>query len=216
VQPQATSSTDGDTFTGELTVGTDESGRFTFANVEPGQAWYLYGKMTSLGARGALPVRPVEVEDDLSTVDVGRLELEPARRISGRVVLSDGRPAADTSVALGREAASMDGLTTRTAADGSFTLVGVPDEQVSLQAWVDGHVVSPRNESYDFLNQRWLVGTISGDVEGLIILLEPGEDPTSFSVSGGGKELWERYQKLLSSPLHGVASDSVPEPGRGR
>jgi hypothetical protein len=203
----------GEHFTGEHTVGTDAEGRFTFVNVPPDDAWHLYGKMASARVHGALPARPVKTGADGSTLDVGTLALEPGARLAGRVVLSDGRDLPEgLRVLLGREHA-WDTQTSEVGAGGTFAFQGVPRELCTLDARVGGYVVSERNASCDFLNRMGLLGVVDGDVEDLVLLLEPGEEQTSFDSRGLGEGLWERYQALQESPLRGAPVEAVA-PGR--
>lgn len=203
----------GEHFTGEHTVGTDAEGRFTFVNVPPDDAWHLYGKMASLRVHGALPARPVRTGADGSTLDVGTLALEPGARLAGRVVLSDGRDLPEgLRVVLGRENA-WDTQVAEVGEGGTFAFQGLPRELCTLDTRVGGYVVSERNASCDFLNKMGLLGVVDGDVEDLVLLLEPGEEQTTFDSRGFGEGLWERYQNLQKSPLRGAPVEAVAPAG---
>lgn len=194
----------GEHFTGEHTVGTDAEGRFTLVNVPPDDAWHLYGKMASLRVHGALPARPVRTGADGSTLDVGTLALEPGARIAGRIVLADGRDRPEgLRVLLGREEA-WDTQTVEVGEGGTFAFEGVPRELCTLDVRVPGYVVSERNASCDLLNRMGLLGLVDGDVEDLVLLLEPGEEETTFDSRRFGQELFQRYEALKTAPLRGA------------
>ena len=60
-------------FLGPMQIGTDAEGRFAFANVGPSEAYFVYGIMSSLGDRGAVPARRVAVGVEGSQLDAGDL-----------------------------------------------------------------------------------------------------------------------------------------------
>jgi hypothetical protein len=196
-------------FVGERTVGSDATGRFTFVNVPPDQAWQLYGKMESLAGRGALPVRPVQTLGDETTLDVGTLALEPGQRLTGRLVLSDGRDLTESArVFLGREDA-FDSRAVSLGDGGTFTFQDLPRELCTLDARVPGYVVSKLNASHDFLNESGLLGRIEADVTDLVLLLDPGEVQTTFTTQGLGDDTWERYEALRRAPLRGAPVEAL-------
>ena len=79
-------------YLGHFEFGTDRDGRFAFANIPPMQDWYLYGLMDSLKGSGSIPVRTVKTGAHGSTLDVGDIEVQPGYRLTGRLVLADGKP----------------------------------------------------------------------------------------------------------------------------
>lgn len=76
----------------EVRIGTQEDGSFAITNVPAGRIWTVYPKMESLGGRG-LAGSPIDLEtkDNGENVYVGDIELAPAYKLSGRVVLADGK-----------------------------------------------------------------------------------------------------------------------------
>lgn len=189
-------------FLGERTIGTGADGRFTFVNVVPDDEWTVYGLMASLRKHGALAVRRLKTGAHETTLELGTLAVEPGARLTGRVELADGKPLPpDFRLLLGREEA-WDTQVALTGADGSFVFEGLPKELFTLSTRFKGYVISPRNESHDFLNHQGLLGRVDADTE-LVLLLEPGvenyEHPRTMEPG-----LWERYQALLTAPLRGL------------
>ena len=162
-----------DQFLGPLTIGTDGDGRFTFPNVGPGEAYFVYGIMASFGGRGAVAARRVAVGAEGSTAEMGDLAAEAGHKLGGQVLLADGRPIPPgTRVLVGR-AAAWDDLSALVDADGRFALAGLPTEQITLGVPVRGYRLSPRNKSLDTTNTFQLKGTVDADLTGLKVLLEP-------------------------------------------
>jgi hypothetical protein len=195
-----------DRFLGERTIGTGPDGRFTFVNVAPDDSWTLYGLMASLKTHGALAVRTVATGADETTVDAGTLVLEPGSRLRGRVALSDGSPLPDDfRLLLSREQA-WDTQVALVDPAGGFEFTGLPRELYTLSTRLKGYVISPRNESHDFLNHQGLLGRIDEDTE-LWLLLEPGyEDYDSPKLD---EDLWARYQALEKTPLRGAPLEAT-------
>lgn len=163
-------------FLGHREVGADAEGRFSFPNVAPNDAYYVYGTMASLAGRGAVPAREVRVGGDESVVDAGVLAVEPAHTLAGRVMLSDGKPVPKgTRLLVGREGA-WDTQSATLDGEGRFRMEGLPAEQVSVSVRVPGYRISAKNKTRDANNPFVLSGHIDGDIEGLTILLEPGAE----------------------------------------
>ena len=89
-------------YLGHFEFGTDRNGRFAFANIPPDQTWYFYGLMDSLKSHGSIPVRTVKTEAHGSTLELGDIEVQPGFRLSGRLVLSDGKPVPARNARSGR------------------------------------------------------------------------------------------------------------------
>ena len=155
-------------------VATDKDGRFILSNVTPEREFVLYAKMESLGSRGTLPTKTFTTGKSGATSDLGTLAVQPAHRLAGRVVLSDGKPVpADTRLFLGREGA-WDHTEAVLDADGGFEFNGVPAESISLSIRIKGYKLSKRNPSLDWLNGM-IIGRLTGDLTDLVLSMEPGE-----------------------------------------
>jgi len=155
-------------------LATDKDGRFALANVPPSREFVLYAKMESLPEHGAVPAKIVTTGKTGTISDVGKLGVEPAHRLTGRVVLSDGQPVPPgTRLFMGREKA-WDHTEALLDAEGRFEFMAVPAESVSLSVRIKGYKLSKDNPSLDWLNGR-IVGRMDGDLTDLTLLLEPGE-----------------------------------------
>ncbi len=155
-------------------VATDTNGHFTLMNIPPNREFVVFTSMKSLQGEGALPNQIVTTGDSGQRQDLGRLEIQPAFTISGRVVLSDGQPVpADTRMFLAREKA-MDSLETKLNADGAFEFRGVPAESVTMNVRIKDYRLSKRNPSLDWLNGA-ILGRVTGDIHDFTILMKPGD-----------------------------------------
>jgi hypothetical protein len=162
-------------FLGDQKIRTDDLGQFLFRNVPAGEPYVIYGLMESCRAHGAIGTRPVNTGPEGSSKDVGTLIVEPGFRLTGRVVLSDGKPLpAGIRASLSRRQA-WDVQIADVTADGRFTFTGLPAEGYTLSAAVPGYHLSAKNASYEALNGSFLEGRVDQNVEGLRLLLEPGK-----------------------------------------
>jgi hypothetical protein len=75
----------------EITTVTAKDGSFQIPGLPSLQGWYVYAKMDSIGARGATVPRVALTFPTEDTV-VRDLDIVPAYRVRGVVVLTDGRP----------------------------------------------------------------------------------------------------------------------------
>jgi len=180
-------------------LATDADGHFLFPNVPPQREFVLFAKMDSLQGRGVLPSRTFTTGKTSSTIELGTLEIKPAHRLGGRIVLSDGNQIPpDTRLLLARERAS-DTAQATLDDDGRFEFQAVPAEPVSLNLRVHGYKLSHKNPSLDWLN-GCIVGTVDRDIDNLVILLEPGQ--------------WRANQEEQDKP-DGVDSQPYSQPLRG-
>jgi hypothetical protein len=155
-------------------LATDQDGRFVVPNVPPNLEFVLYATMESLPDGGVLPAKVFTTEASGAKMDLGKLDVRAGNRVSGRVVLSDGKSVPpDTRIMLGREDA-WDHQERILDTEGRFEFVGVPSESVGLSVRVKGYKLSKRNGSLDWLNGG-MVGKVGGDITDLIILMDRGE-----------------------------------------
>jgi hypothetical protein len=155
-------------------LATDAEGRFLFPNVPAEREFVLFAKMDSLKDRGVIPSKTFTTGKTGSSVDIGTIEIKPAHRLAGRIVLTDGQPLPpDTRLLLAREKASDTSQATLDD-DGRFEFQAVPAEPVSLNLRLGGYKLSHKNPNLDWLN-GCIVGTIDRDINDLTILLEPGQ-----------------------------------------
>ena len=134
-----------DTNVGEAsTAVTNAEGRWLLANVVPNDVVAVYSKLADAGAVGATPLRYVETTDDGCVVDLGDLPVAAGVRLTGRVVMPDGRPLPpDSSITVGRTAADFALIALRE--DGTFSVDVVPNEPLTLQLGVLGYRFAPQN-----------------------------------------------------------------------
>ena len=115
---------------------TDEQGVFSIAAVQTGKygVQVLHAEYVSVGDL------PVEVPEGQGEVDLGEFTLVPGAEILGVVVDPDDKPVEDALVKFSSYRPDRDQeRTARTDAEGSFTLAGLPHEQVDLTVEADGY-----------------------------------------------------------------------------
>ena len=175
-------------FVGVYRIATDGDGRYTFANVHPNDDYFVYTTMSDAARLGGilLPER-ISVGADGTTKDVGdRVLASAVHRVSGRVVLTDGKPIPkNTRLLLDREDAwdSEDALA---AADGSFAFAGVPEEAVTLNARIPGYRLASKRNRFQQI-QPWAVAMfVDADKSGLEVFFEP-EAAIQSRIGGKGR-----------------------------
>jgi hypothetical protein len=200
----------GGDFIGDFKISTDPQGVFTFRNVPPSESYYIYGIMDSCRSHGAIAIQPVRVRASGTIKEIGTLTMGLGHRLSGRVILADGKPVPPgTRVSLGRDAA-WDSQIATVAEDGTFTFTGLPAERCRLGVHVAGYHMSPKNSSYDFLHGG-LLGMIKGDKEELHLLLESG--PPLRNPGRLSREQALEYRRLKDTPLRGVEANAIDKKG---
>src|SRR5262249_39188001 len=158
-------------------IGTKEDGRFAFPTIPPGREYFIYSMMKDAQRNGGVvPARKISVGKDGETTQAGDFVVEPAFRVAGRLILADWRPLPwGARIMFGREQAWDQLPNVDVSTDGRFVFDGVPKESVDISPRLKGHRLSLRNPSLDRLNGFSVVGRVGGDLNDLIILLEPGE-----------------------------------------
>ena len=153
-------------------IATDSNGCFSIPNLPPEKALVLSGTMNSLQGKGALSPKPFTSGKNQSTTNLGDLVLQPGYRVSGQILLADGKPMpAPTHLLLARAGDYADVVLDT---NGRFEFQSVPAESVSLSARLKGYKYSRRNPSLDWLNNQ-IIGKVSGDITNLALIMEPGE-----------------------------------------
>ncbi len=170
-------------------LATDQDGRFFFSCIHPNDRLNLYGLMTPSGSAGAVPVKGIVTEGEGTKMNVGDLELQPAHRLSGRIVLEDGgKIQAHSRVLLSRQHA-FDSQETVLDADGRFSFEGIPEEEITITALVGNYLLSYKNLCADIGNNQ-LCGFIDRDVRDLKILLSSDGEPPSRPADPKEEDLW--------------------------
>jgi hypothetical protein len=162
-------------FFGAYRIATNGDGRYTFANVYPNDDYFVYTTMDDAARLGCilLPER-ISVSADGTTKEVGDSTLSSAvHRLSGRFILTDGKPVPDgTRLLLSREEA-WDSQSAVVAADGSFSFAGVPEEAVTLNARIPGYRLASKQNRFQQV-QSWAVAMfVDADKSGLEVFFEP-------------------------------------------
>jgi hypothetical protein len=198
----------------DFTIATDAQGNFLFSNVPPERDYFLLGLIRDCHVHGAIPAQPVRVKGNRTALDLGAVAIQPGHRLSGVVVLSDGKLApAGTRVYLGihhEEVGLVDGLFAPVRADGSFIAAGLPTGRYNLSVRAKDYYLSPKNRSFDSVLEQHnqLTGRLDGNLERLRLLLEPGTIDGKFDFSKlPAEEQTKRLrhnQERRNLPLEGV------------
>jgi hypothetical protein len=155
-------------------ASTDENGHFQILNVPPDREFVFFTKMDSLHGDGALTGSVFTTGHSGAVQDLGDLAVQPAFKVAGRIMLSDGKPVpAGTKLLLDREKA-WDTTQTKLADDCSFEFTGMPAESIGLSVRIKGYQLAKNNRSLDWLNGR-ILGRVTGDMTNLNFVMEPGE-----------------------------------------
>lgn len=180
-------------------VSTDSNGRFQLLNVPPDREFVVFATMKSLHGDGILPDKIITTGASGIVQDLGNLAVQPAFKVAGRIMLSDGKPIPPgTKLLLSREKA-FDSSEVTLAANGQFEFTGVPVESVSLSVRIKGYKFSKKNPSLDWLNGR-ILGRVTGDMTNLVFLMEPGA--WQFNQEGDRPDGADAYP--ADKPLRGI------------
>lgn len=126
----------------EVRIGTQEDGTFAITNVPAGRIWVAYPKMESLAERNlAGRSLALETKDNGEDVNVGDIELAPSFKVSGQVVLTDGKPIPAGMRILLLAENGFDSQTALLPPDGAFEFSGVP---------AGVHTLNPQLKGYEF------------------------------------------------------------------
>lgn len=139
------------TFTGWAEIGTDEKGRFSLPNVPADRKYVVCVRMSSLAEKGVgIGRQTISTGKEESTTEGVNLTVQPAVTLTGRVVLTDGKPIrSGTRIMLGR-AETWDEQQVVLGADGSFTFQGVPaGEDMEFAIQVPGYHYAQDNPGFE-------------------------------------------------------------------
>jgi hypothetical protein len=123
----------------EMRIGTQNDGTFSFTNVPQPVEWYVYGKMESIAKLGATASVECSTKADNEDINLGDLQILPAHRLQGKVVLNDGDAIPEFSrIIIGPED-TMDSQIAMLQPDGTFEFAGLPSGKYSIFASVRGY-----------------------------------------------------------------------------
>lgn len=192
-------------FLGPYQIGTDDEGRFLLPNLPAGVELAVYGIMDSLRDRGALPSKKFNPGEG-GVTDLGDLSLVPAHTLRGRIALADGKPIPAHTRVMFNRADAWDSSFAEAAADGTFSIGGIPPEVISVIVSIRGYRLSPKNASFDPLNGSSLEGVVAHDIDDLVVLYEPGK-PVRPDYSRDFSVVVEKHRRLQNQTLAGVKPD---------
>jgi Carboxypeptidase regulatory-like domain len=165
----------GGQFVGVYRIATNSDGRYTFANVHPNDDYFVYTTMKDAARlNGILLPQRISVGADGTTKEVADGTLSSAiHRLSGRVILTDGKPIPNaTRLLLAREGA-WDSESVMIASDGTFSFDGVPEETVTINARIPGYRLASKRNRFQQV-QPWAIAMfVDTDKSGLELYLEP-------------------------------------------
>ena len=172
---------------------TDEQGVFSIAAVKTGEygVQVLHAEYVSAGDL------PVEVPEGQGEVDLGEFTLVPGAEILGVVVDPDDKPVENALVKFSSYRRDRD-RTARTDAEGSFTLAGLPHEQVDFTVEADGYAPFALRGARPGTGESILIQLVGGATLSGRILTAAGSAATGARVRLE-PDMRTRMQGLISS-----------------
>lgn len=190
-----------DNYLGNIEIATDEEGRFTLEHLPSNNSFWLTTQMKEVSSQGiTLPPTSVKSGADGSSMDLGDVQMKPAFKISGRIILSDGKPVPDKVRLSVSVENSSDSHQVEVDDEGEFEIGGVPATGISLWLRAPGSHVSAKNPNKDWLNEGALLGVLSKSLEDFIIHLEPG-DSVDRSLAPPDSERYPRDKPLRGAKV---------------
>lgn len=157
-------------FWGPATL-TDDQGKFRFSHLPPNKTFSICGAWHLLASAGAVPQTDVHLGENGSTNNVGDINVEPVCAVTGKILLSDGKPLPPKSFYFLQDDAMGSSLSSHFDKDGSFRFPAVPGDHVSIFLRIPGYeltLIAPFLKSGSVSNI-----TVAGDMTNLVIKMEP-------------------------------------------
>jgi hypothetical protein len=154
------------------TIGTDSEGTYRFVNLPCNRGYRLTVSMESLRPGGATRSVLATLGDQDSTSVAHLLVVEQARRLSGRVVFTDGR-----AIPEGMHVTVSHGSDSRlvlVGPDGRFEADGVPPEAVTLSVALRGYRFSSRMPASIPRRYATVMLGMTSNRDNVELVLEPG------------------------------------------
>jgi hypothetical protein len=163
----------------EWDATTDDEGKFTFKYLPADDDCWLYATQKSIGDRGVVTLTGCRLTGDGTSVDAGDIPVSAGRRVTGKLITSDGKPLPeDSKVYMARWEVS-DTIETTIDKEGKFEFKCVPGELSELWVRITGYHVSSENTSFEPANASFLLGLIDDDIDDLRVQLDPGPNEKS-------------------------------------
>ena len=161
-----------DQFAGEYVIATDQNGQFLFNSVIPGSKMTIYSKMEK-GNSMITEIAEFTSEKSGASAKLGELELRPAKTITGKITLVDGRPIPKNfRVLVGREYA-WDTQTVDVDEHGYFKVDGLPkNEAVKISVRINDYSIDHSKTKFQVTRSGIAVFT-EGKLEQVEIFLKP-------------------------------------------
>jgi Carboxypeptidase regulatory-like domain len=150
----------------EIRIGTKRDGTFVITNVPAPVNWYVYGKMASIAKLGATAPIECATKRDGEEVNVGDIEIQPGRRVRGKVTLNDGAAIpSGMRVSISSEQA-WDTQTVLIGPDGRFEFINVPNGKYKVFASVRGYRMTGGPDKFT------METVVDRDLDGLSVVLD--------------------------------------------
>lgn len=160
-------------FLGPMSIATDEHGRFTFDAVYPQNEFYIYTTMLSGKGRGTIPIERFAVGESNTSLELGEFHLQATHRVSGRVVLSDGKSLPEPTHLLVSREEAWDSQQLALKPRGGFTVEGLPTEAIEFSVRLAGYRLAPNRNRFQIVGHGGVAVFVDRDRDDLEIVLEP-------------------------------------------
>jgi hypothetical protein len=185
------------TFVGTRIVKADEQGEFEIQHLRTAENYMVIAISQTLPEGTFTPTQKFKTTEE--ALELTDLEAVAGHTLAGKVVLSDGKKVPKgVKVTVHRENAS-DHRTADIAEDGSFKMIGMPNETVMVWVMMGGdYHLSVKNESLERSNGMFLLGVVEEETVDLNILMEPGP---------GERQQVDDWTKLRHEKLRGAPAE---------
>lgn len=162
-------------FAGEYVIATDANGVFNFTSVVPGNTMTVYTKMEK-GNPFTTEIAEFTSPQSDASIELGQLELRPAKTISGKISPVDGRPLPQNyRLSIGREYA-WDVQTIDVDEHGYFEIKGLPvNEAITVAVRLKGYSVDHTRTNLQVLGSISVGVFTEENLDHIEIFLKPND-----------------------------------------
>jgi hypothetical protein len=162
----------------EQRIATDGDGRFEFRNMIPKTGWYIHSDGSNDLTHGAFATEEFFTDESASDCDLGEFDLLPARRVAGRVMVSNDQSLPGdfqffAALDFGRAY-----WMAMIAADGTFEFNMLPQDQLEIKISQREWTFTPQRQQLHRASKDSLMLRIDRDIEDLILVVSPPEPNT--------------------------------------